>query len=86
MILFNRLLFLRAIQWEANNNAPVTAKNISLYLDIVPTAAKPTPLNPSDANTSGPSQDIQAKNAATTEPKLAAFSFKQPPPLWEKTT
>ena len=73
--LFNRFLFRRAIQWDTPSKNTVTAINKSLYFDIDPTVAKPTPLNPSDAKTSGPSQAIQAKNAETTELILASFSF-----------
>ncbi|MDT3699734.1 MAG: hypothetical protein RO469_09915 [Thermincola sp.] len=50
-------------------------KNMSLYLERLPTAANPTPLKPSDAKNNGPSQLIQAKKALITEPPLVTFSF-----------
>lgn len=75
IILFHRFLFLRPIQCEKASRITVTIIKMSLYFDIVPAVAKPTPLNPSDAKTSGPSQVMQAKKAEITEPMLVSFSF-----------
>ena len=80
IILLRRFLFLRAIQCETPNNTTVININRSLYFEMVPTEASPTPLRPSDAKNNGPNQLIQAKKAVTTDPRLDSLSFKKTPP------